>query len=73
MRVRVGTAVVALDEFDEFAHIALARALAETGRRMAALALVRGLVARLEDELSEPPPPGLLDAIAELRETQLVT
>jgi len=72
-RVRIGTAVVALDDFDELAHVALGRALAESGRRIAGLHLVRRLAARLEDELSEPPPHGLLDAISELRQKAPVT
>jgi DNA-binding SARP family transcriptional activator len=72
-RVRIGTAVVALDEFDELAHVSLGRALAESGRRMAGLNLVRHLAARLEDELSEPPPDGLVDAISELRQQTSVT
>src|SRR5207244_367182 len=72
-RVRIGTAVVALDDFDELAHVALGRALAESGRRVAGLNLVRGLAARLEDELSEPPPDSLVDAISELRQRATVT
>ena len=72
-RVRIGTAVVALDDFDELAHVALGRALAESGRRIAGLNLVRRLAARLEDELSEPPPDGLVKAISELRQKAPVT
>ena len=72
-RVRIGTAVVALDDFDELAHIALGRALAESGRRMAGLNLIRRLAARLEDELSEPPPENLVNAISELRQKSTVT
>jgi DNA-binding SARP family transcriptional activator len=72
-RVRIGTAVVALDDFDELAHVALGRALAESGRRVAGLNLVRRLAARLEDEFSEPPPDGLANAISELRQKAPVT
>jgi ATP/maltotriose-dependent transcriptional regulator MalT/DNA-binding SARP family transcriptional activator len=68
MRVRIGTALVALDEFDEPAHIALGRALAKTGRRMAAVKLIRRLSDRLEDELSEAAPASLAEALAEFQE-----
>jgi DNA-binding SARP family transcriptional activator len=69
----MGSAVVALDEFDEAAHIALARALTRAGRRIAALALVRGLATRLQDELSEPATPVLVGAIEEIKKAKSVT
>ena len=72
-KVRLGTCLVALDEFDELAHIALAHALTESGRRIAGLRLLRGLAARLEDELAEPAPSTLTAAISGLQEVSVIT
>ncbi|MDP9270424.1 MAG: winged helix-turn-helix domain-containing protein [Chloroflexota bacterium] len=72
-RVGLAACLVALDDFDEAAHIAMARALADSGRRIAGEQLLRGLIRRIEHEFSEPAPPELASAIAHLQGETLVT
>jgi LuxR family maltose regulon positive regulatory protein len=72
-RVSLAASLVALDSFDEAAHIGLARALADSGRRFAAVALLRELVKRIESEFSEPAPEDLQAAIANLKGEPTVT
>ena len=68
LRVRLAECLVTLDEFDELAHASLARALAESGRRVAALRVVREVTARLREEQIEPSAP-LATVIRELSPT----
>jgi ATP/maltotriose-dependent transcriptional regulator MalT/DNA-binding SARP family transcriptional activator len=53
-RAALAECLVLLDEYDETAHIFLARALAASGRRVAALRTLRRLAARLSDEAIDP-------------------
>ncbi len=64
-RVRLAEALVVLDEYDELAHVSLARALALSGRRVAGLRIARDLASRLRGESVEPSEP-LVAVIAEL-------
>jgi DNA-binding SARP family transcriptional activator len=59
IRVRLGTRLIALDEFDEAAHLATANALAASGRKVAAVNMLRGLRDRIEREFSEAVPEAL--------------
>lgn len=73
LSVRAACALTLLDEFDESATIAMARQLAATGKRSAAREIMTRFVAKLRDELDEPPSPELSAAIASLlgRETYI--
>ena len=64
--VRAACALVALDNFDESAQIALADRLAESGRRSAARESIAQFSRRLRDELDEDPSGSLADAIARI-------
>jgi len=61
-RLRLCRAAILLDEFDELAHVALARAMADSGRRPAAIALLRQFAKRLKDEFDEAPSSDLAQA-----------
>ncbi len=61
-RLRLCRAAILLDEFDELAHVALARAMADSGRRPAAIALLRQFAKRLKDEFDEAPSDDLAHA-----------
>jgi len=67
-RTRLAEALVALDLFDESAHFALARALADAGRRAAALTLLNGFAQRLQVEFDEEPSVELEEAQRSLRD-----
>ena len=54
IRVRIAESLVVLDEYDELAHVSLARALALSGRRVAGLRIIRELASRLHDESVGP-------------------
>ena len=73
IRVSLAASIVALDEFDEPAHIGMARALADSGRRFAALELLRELMNRIEGEFSEPAPQELRIEISNLQREPMVT
>ncbi len=53
-RAALAECLVVLDEYDETAHIALAKALAASGRRVAALRHLRQLARRLKEEAIDP-------------------
>jgi DNA-binding SARP family transcriptional activator/tetratricopeptide (TPR) repeat protein len=55
VQIRAGLALVMLDPFDEEAHVAVARAFANTGRRAQARDFLTRYTKRLRDELSEDP------------------
>jgi DNA-binding SARP family transcriptional activator len=63
---RAASALLDLDPFDETALLALADALAGTGRRYAAKNLLVAYAERLRAELDEEPSPSLVDAAAVL-------
>jgi len=54
--VRAACALIALDEFDEGAYVAMARQLVESGKRSAARDLITRFAQRLREEFSEPVP-----------------
>jgi DNA-binding SARP family transcriptional activator len=56
LSVRAACALVALDEFDEGAYVAMARQLAESGKRSAARDLITRFAERLQEEFAEPVP-----------------
>jgi ATP/maltotriose-dependent transcriptional regulator MalT/DNA-binding SARP family transcriptional activator len=53
--LRAGSALTALDPYDETAHIAVAHHLASSGRRRQAKQFLGRFVRRLRDDLDEPP------------------
>ncbi len=63
-RASLAECLVVLDEYDETAHISLARALAASGRRVAAVRTLRRLATRLTNEAIDPSDP----LIVEIRE-----
>jgi len=65
-RVRLARAAISIDPYDELAHVALARALSDSGRRTAALALLRDFARRLADEFDETPSPAFESASVQL-------
>jgi DNA-binding SARP family transcriptional activator len=64
VQIRAGHALIALDPFDESAHIAIARSFANTGRRSQAREFLTRYTQRLHDELSEEPSEDLMVAAA---------
>jgi DNA-binding SARP family transcriptional activator len=66
-RAKVARAAIALDPFDETAHVALARAFSDSGRRAAGLRLLRDFARRLSDEFDEAPSADLSAAADRLR------
>ncbi len=65
-RVRLARAAISVDPYDELAHVALARALSDSGRRAAGLRLLRTFAKRLSDEFDEAPSELLESASAHL-------
>jgi DNA-binding SARP family transcriptional activator len=56
LSVRAACALIALDEFDEGAYVAMARQLAESGKRSAARDLITRFAERLQEEFADPVP-----------------
>jgi DNA-binding SARP family transcriptional activator len=56
LSVRAACALIALDEFDEGAHVAMARQLAAAGKRRSARVAITRFAQRLEEEFAEPVP-----------------
>ncbi len=54
LAIRAAAALIKLDEFDEAAVLAMARALSETGRRAAAREVIVRFARHLHEELDEP-------------------
>jgi DNA-binding SARP family transcriptional activator len=54
LAIRAAAALINLDEFDEAAVLAMARALSETGRRAAAREVIVRFARHLHEELDEP-------------------
>ena len=67
LRARAAVALLHLDPFDEAAVLALARALSDSGRAVAARSLLSSFAARLRDDFEDEPSPQLRDALAEFR------
>jgi ATP/maltotriose-dependent transcriptional regulator MalT/DNA-binding SARP family transcriptional activator len=65
-RARLAGALASLDSYDEAAHIVLAKALADMGRRSAAYATLSNFATRIRDEFGEAPPPEVIAAADEL-------
>lgn len=60
--VRAAAALLTLDEYDDWAQLALVRHLTASGRRSAARTAARRYVQRARDELGEEPAPALVEA-----------
>jgi DNA-binding SARP family transcriptional activator len=67
IRARAAVALLHLDPFDESAVLALARALSDSGRAVAARTLLSSFAARLRADFDDEPSPQLDEALAELR------
>lgn len=66
LSVRAACALVALDAFDEAAHVAMARQLIASGRRSAARESITSFAHRLEEEFSEPLPTDVAQLVERL-------
>lgn len=71
-RAQIARALLALDPWDEPATIALAQAFSDSGRRPAAIALLRRYARRVSAEFEEPPSPDLQAASKALGMSQLL-
>lgn len=70
LSVRAACALVALDEFDEGAYVAMARQLAASGRRSAARNLITRFAERLQAEFAEPVPNEIAQLVHTLAPSQ---
>jgi DNA-binding SARP family transcriptional activator len=66
LAIRAASALIALDEFDEQAYLAIAERLSSSGRRVAAREVITRYARKLHDELDEPPSPDLSGALKQL-------
>ena len=70
LSVRAACALVALDEFDEGAYVAMAQQLAESGKRSAARDLITRFAERLQEEFAEPVPSEVAQLVDRLSQSR---
>ena len=66
LALRAAELLTEFDPFDESAHVAMARKLAQIGRRAAARRLITAFAESVQEELQAPPSPGVREALLEL-------